>query len=474
MPPARCSRCDSGPEKRSATWPAGRPAVSRPPGCPAQGEAQFGTYALLVSMRSRRTYVGKFWSGPIKERLRKHFATVLDPTQKDGRWLYGGLRSAGIHNYFMLPLKTYAGKVDCDADEKLIIRRTHRPGETLNTCVHTKYPEGATINFVRQRTRVVRTAKQKISALFCNPNRVAVCVDEAECRCDDSLDRELPRRDGHVCFRTTELHGKYSDLNRSLKATPRQAAETADYLLSGTTDFLNQLNLFETVSVAAIRKLLPWKCNVDGSSYLLVENFTDEIFFVAVCGADGLVVQVTWHRFIWLLQRLDAFSTAHGRDKQSIFEHLLRVVNRLLAWYLLVTRDYWIMPYTVQDAIRFCFSLIDELFASPLDVNLDSAVFCTPYAEDVCFGAFFDNSYRILWHLCALGNPIYTVAHIRKCLDHALFSTICTTRKPARIRRADSTLLGEVGLSGGFCVLQKKKFRFLAPQSALGFVDRYD
>ncbi|KAK3277898.1 hypothetical protein CYMTET_14124 [Cymbomonas tetramitiformis] len=158
-------------------------------------------------------------------------------------------------------------------------------------CVNTKCPEGATRNFVRQRTRVVRTAKQKISALFCNLNRVAVCVDEADCRCD-SLDRELPRRDGHVCFRTTELHGKFSDFNRSLKDTPRQANETADYLvLTGTTDFLNQLNLFETVSVAAIRKLLPWKCNVDGSSYLLVENFTEEIFFVAVCGANGLVVQ---------------------------------------------------------------------------------------------------------------------------------------------------------------------------------------
>ncbi|KAK3233812.1 hypothetical protein CYMTET_55923 [Cymbomonas tetramitiformis] len=214
-------------------------------------------------------------------------------------------------------------------------------------------------------------------------------------------------------------------MNRSPKDSPRHTVGNCDFLLASTSDYLRQFKHFETVSMAALRKLLPWQCSVEGAHYAVVENVTEDTFFVAICGAAGLVVQ-----------------------------------------------DYWISPYAKQDALRFCFSLIDELFASPLDFNLDSAVFCTPYAEDTCFGAI-DNSYRILWHFMALGNPIYTLAHIRKCLDHALFSAR-STRKPVRVvlitphwERWDEREGVEL-----VCLLKAKKFAFLAPQSALGFKDR--
>ncbi|KAK3271818.1 hypothetical protein CYMTET_19860 [Cymbomonas tetramitiformis] len=353
--------------------------------------------------------------------------------------------------------------------------------EALNTsvmkgfllqCVDAKFAEGATRNFVRRRVRVVRTAKRKISDVFCNLSKVSLCTDNAYCRCD-RLSADLPRRNGHVCFRTTELSGEFLPLNRSLRDTPAQIEETADFLLASTTDFLSQLTFFETVSTAAIRRLLPWQCSVDGGARVtVIENFSDETFFVAVCGAEGLKVQVTWHRFIFLLKRLDACGVARGRAKTAVTELIRELVRRLCAWSQLVTQDYWITPYFVQDAIRFCFSLLDELFASPLDVSLNSAMFCTPYSEDTVFGSI-DNAYRFLWHVLALGNPIYTVSHIRKCIAHAILSAR-TTRKPVRVvlvvpywERWDECDGVEL-----VCLLQKKKFKFLAPQSALGFADR--
>ncbi|KAK3255688.1 hypothetical protein CYMTET_35144 [Cymbomonas tetramitiformis] len=95
-----------------------------------EGE-RYGTY-VLGSVLTRRTYVGKFWSGK-RERLTKHFECVLKTNKPGGKKLYGGLRAKGVHNYFMLPLGLYKSKRDCNADEKLIITRTQRAESTLNT-----------------------------------------------------------------------------------------------------------------------------------------------------------------------------------------------------------------------------------------------------------------------------------------------------------------------------------------------------
>ncbi|KAK3262517.1 hypothetical protein CYMTET_28635 [Cymbomonas tetramitiformis] len=92
---------------------------------------KYGTY-VLASVLTRRTYVGKFWSGS-RERLTKHIECVLKTEKRGGRKLYGFLRAAGVHNFFMLPLATYRSKGDCDADERLIISQTQRLENTLNT-----------------------------------------------------------------------------------------------------------------------------------------------------------------------------------------------------------------------------------------------------------------------------------------------------------------------------------------------------
>ncbi|KAK3238416.1 hypothetical protein CYMTET_51569 [Cymbomonas tetramitiformis] len=95
-----------------------------------EGE-RYGTY-VLGSVLTRITYVGKFWSGK-RERLTKHFECVLQTDKAGGKKLYGGLRAKGMHNYFMLPQGVYKSKSDCNIDETLIIRRTQRLENTLNT-----------------------------------------------------------------------------------------------------------------------------------------------------------------------------------------------------------------------------------------------------------------------------------------------------------------------------------------------------
>ncbi|KAK3232647.1 hypothetical protein CYMTET_57000 [Cymbomonas tetramitiformis] len=95
-----------------------------------EGE-RYGTY-VLGSAITGRTYVGKFWSGK-RERLTKHIECVLQTQKKGEKKLYGGLRARGVHNFFMLPLGVYKSKSDCNADEKLIISRTQRSENTLNT-----------------------------------------------------------------------------------------------------------------------------------------------------------------------------------------------------------------------------------------------------------------------------------------------------------------------------------------------------
>ncbi|KAK3270703.1 hypothetical protein CYMTET_20916 [Cymbomonas tetramitiformis] len=186
-------------------------------------------------------------------------------------------------------------------------------------------------------------------------------------------------------------------------------------------------------------------------------------------------IEITWDRFVTLLQRLDAFSTACEHAKQPLEDLFLQTIRRVFAWSGCVTQDNWITPYPKQDSLRFCFSLKLELFASILDFNLKSSIFCTPYPEDRVFGTI-DNSYRFLWHFCSLGNPVYTNAHIRRCIAHALLSAK-TTRLPSR-----TVLIVPHGPGWGkweeqegvnlVCLLQKNKFAFLAPQSALGFKDR--
>ncbi|KAK3252988.1 hypothetical protein CYMTET_37738 [Cymbomonas tetramitiformis] len=95
------------------------------------GRVKYGTY-VLASPLTRRTYVGKFWRGSV-DRMKKHVRTTLDTGSRGGKKLYGGLRTRGIHTYFMLPLRTYRSKGDCNADEKVIIKRTQRSEDTLNT-----------------------------------------------------------------------------------------------------------------------------------------------------------------------------------------------------------------------------------------------------------------------------------------------------------------------------------------------------
>ncbi|KAK3248054.1 hypothetical protein CYMTET_42466 [Cymbomonas tetramitiformis] len=660
------------------------------------GGARFGTY-VLASQMTGRTYVGKFWGGP-EERLRAHFRALVDTDRKGGKRLYGTWRSRGMHTLFMLPLRTYTSKGDCDADEKLIIRRTQRAENSLNTigvrrrdgrgrrkgraelvrhvrrrgrnmrerargavcgqrkygkvtvqgynggaldqalrrlckgqqvaagewvvdhspgcwsytdwtavklqygqsrlrlsnsertlsgtlrqllpvlkkenaklrfskivksdkdfwaremlkklvrrprnwkvipkltldrvvrlwraapnvvnaahlarcraalggvarkvhdfaikhvylcrvslpvevptalvlevalrCVNAKYPVGATRSFVRERTRVVRVAQAKVLDLFTNLNRSTLCIDvDAECRCGE-LPEDLPRRGGHVCFRTTELTGNFEQLNCSLKTAVWEDRErNADGILQSVSEFVRQFRRHSAIGDNALQQLLPWKGSIQEEWVTAVLDVTDEKLFVALCGTRGLIVQVLWDRFVFLIQRVDAFATARGR-KLPLISILREVLERLYAWSKLITQDYWITPYSKQDALRFCFSLCDELFASPLDVNCNSRMFCTPYPVDAVFGAV-ENAYRILWHVCALGNPIYTLAHIRKCLTHAVLSAK-TSRLPVRIafivpywRKWDE--MEGVELVG---LLTKGKFSFLAPQSALGFKDR--
>ncbi|KAK3285733.1 hypothetical protein CYMTET_6676 [Cymbomonas tetramitiformis] len=90
------------------------------------------------------------------------------------------------------------------------------------------------------------------------------------------------------------------------------------------------------------------------------------------------------------------------------------VAKRMLFWVESITRDYWIMPYPDQDVLREVLTLTDEMFATPFDMNVNASAFLTPYPEDSIFGAGVD------------------------------------------------TLMQ----------LARNRFKFMAPQSALGYVDK--
>ncbi|KAK3281905.1 hypothetical protein CYMTET_10328 [Cymbomonas tetramitiformis] len=191
----------------------------------------------------------------------------------------------------------------------------------LYRCVDQKYKEGAVRTFVKKRTGVVRTGSLKILDIFKNTGRAARCVETAECNCS-GMPLDLPRKHGHVCFWTGELEGVFARLNRSLKDTPTMQAATEDDVLKGVSAYLSQFNGMREISDTALRSLFPWRGTVDGRPLNVVLDVTDCILFVAVCGDNGLLVQIKWDRFIFLLKRLDAYRTVRGLLRNNKFAFL--------------------------------------------------------------------------------------------------------------------------------------------------------
>ncbi|KAK3251403.1 hypothetical protein CYMTET_39258 [Cymbomonas tetramitiformis] len=347
--------------------------------------------------------------------------------EKGGKKLYGGLRARGMHNYFMLPLGVYRSRSDCDDDErenarlrfstievadryawakaevkKLVRRPWHwkmAPKLSCDKLVRI-WQSAATVVGGSGWTWVVWAAQTKIQDVFTKLGKVAAYVEEATCTCSQ-LDASLPRREGHVCFRTTELTGKFQLLNKSLKDTPSGGGLSTEDVLSSSASFLRQFRGLHSISYNSLRGLFPMTFLISGVRVLVYFNVFKDTLYVALGGTTGLRVQVTWECFLILMQRLDAYRIALEVEKLPIQEIMLRVTERLFAASSRVTQDHWITPYAKQDNLNFCFTLSDELFASILDFNLKSCIFCTPYVEDCFFGT--KNKFAFLAPQSALG-----------------------------------------------------------------------
>ncbi|KAK3234394.1 hypothetical protein CYMTET_55336 [Cymbomonas tetramitiformis] len=332
--------------------------------------------------------------------------------------------------------------------------------------------------FVRKRTMPVLTSSMKLRDLFCNFRERTLLKDPPPCLCH-LASNELPRVDGHVCVRTTDLHtGPLAILNRNLKDTPVVKVNFVKDMERACTEFAVQFSgVAKTVGDQALLRMLPVTLVPDeGEEQVTLSHAVQRVGgkllrWVELRNSEGSMVQRTlYERFEVLLRRLAVWK---GLGVHVDFLELLRyVAKRMLFWNQRVTRDYWITDYQDQNVLRRVLHLLVECFGSPFDFNLDATFFFTPYKEDEMFGAGVD-AYSFLWHFCSLANPIYTVERIWQTVQHAVRSarTAKTTSRTVIIAPSWKDWTEETGVYR-LMQLAKHKFKFVAPQAALGYVDK--
>ncbi|KAK3243600.1 hypothetical protein CYMTET_46755 [Cymbomonas tetramitiformis] len=297
-------------------------------------------------------------------------------------------------------------------------------------------------NFVKRRTMPVMTSAVKLRNFFCNFKELALLKKRPECLCH-MASGDLPRVDGHVCARTTQLRtGPLAVLNKNLKDTPVTKVNFGESMEKAFTEYAVQFSgAASRVQDDAVLQLLPVTLAVDDCRYCMwrTATYTGGVLqqWVELRDEDvKLIFRVRLERFNRLLLRLVVWGEV--RDSSTFLDLCEVVAKRMLFWVESVTRDYWITPYPDQDELREVLTLTDEMSATPFDMNVNAAAFFTPYPEDSIFGAGVD-TYAHWWFTMGLANPIYTVERITQTLEHAL---------------------------------AKYRFKFLAPQSALGYVDK--
>ncbi|KAK3240709.1 hypothetical protein CYMTET_49464 [Cymbomonas tetramitiformis] len=346
-------------------------------------------------------------------------------------------------------------------------------------------------HFIIRRTSIVQTRGRKLTDLFCNFRDIAALPTSPPCMCH-TASPFLPRNsEGHVCARTTDLNDPTLShiLSRSLKDTPTYAVNYHTAAADAGLSYLSQFAAFSSRNEDEdLDRFLPLGFDEKGTTYRAERNTVRSVqkkrvngrvtavecwtkWFVVKC-AGRLVMRIFWTRLKWLLMRLAAVNVEDAQPDSVVVGHIIYTAKRMVFWVTHITRDYWINPYPDQNAIRFVFSLRAELFGTPFDVNENCTLFFTPYTEDTIFGAGLD-AHSFWWRLMALGNPLYTRRRIRQAIEHALDSAR-GTKQPVRILLTvpaweDYTLTPFVHR---MMQLKKHAYKFLAPQSALGYEDR--
>ncbi|KAK3284855.1 hypothetical protein CYMTET_7522 [Cymbomonas tetramitiformis] len=345
-------------------------------------------------------------------------------------------------------------------------------------------------NFVTRRTTVVQTRTRKLDSTFCNFRELAARTTAPPCMCH-TASPSLPRdEEGHVCARTTDLSDTVlAPLAHSLKDTPAFSIDCQESAREACLDYVNVFAGYSTkCEDEKVDAILPLLFEVEGCSYNAVKSSERTLQAKKVKGVatsieqwtvwftvrrgNCLVMRVLWTRMKRLVARLAAMETSGAVATGSLRGYLIFIAQRMVFWVDHITRDYWIFPYPDQDVLRSVLTLTAELFATPFDVNLKSTVFFTPYEEDTAFAAGLD-AHSYWWQLMAFGNPLYT----RRCILRAIQHAVDSARGARTAVRIVLTVPAwedytKIPFVHRFLQLKRDVFRFLAPQSALGYEDR--
>ncbi|KAK3280685.1 hypothetical protein CYMTET_11480 [Cymbomonas tetramitiformis] len=331
-------------------------------------------------------------------------------------------------------------------------------------------------NFVKRRTMPVMTSAVKLRDFFCNFKELALLKKRRECLCH-MASSDLPRVDGHVCARTTQLRsGPLAVLNKNLKDTPVTKVNFGESMERAFTEYAVQFaGAASRVQDDVVLQLLPVTLTVDDRRLCMWRSATTTggvlQHWVEPRDEDvKLIFRVKLERFNRLLLRLVVWGEVG--DSNTFLDLCQVVAKRMLFWVESVTRDYWITPYPDQDVLREVLTLSDEMFATPFDMNVNAAAFFTPYPEDSIFGAGVD-TYAHWWFTMGLANPIYTVERIVQTLEHAV-SSAKMAKTPMRIAVICPAWRDWTAMEGVYRLMQfaRHRFKFMAPQSALGYVDK--
>ncbi|KAK3280225.1 hypothetical protein CYMTET_11931 [Cymbomonas tetramitiformis] len=251
-------------------------------------------------------------------------------------------------------------------------------------------------NFVRRRTMPVMTSTVKLRDFFCNFRELTMLKERPECLCHMAAP-ELPRVDGHVCARTTQLTtGPLAVLNKNLKDTPVTTVNFEESMEKASTDYAVQFaGAAQRVQDATVWQLLPVTLTVDArtlSLWLTVMSTRGVLqHWVELRDEEAkLIFRVHFERFNRLLLRLVVWGEV--KKDCTLLELCKVVARRMLFWVSRITRDYCITPYSDQDVLRSVLNLTDEMLGTPFDMNVNAAAFFTPYPEDRVFGAGVDTS----------------------------------------------------------------------------------
>ncbi|KAK3287920.1 hypothetical protein CYMTET_4598 [Cymbomonas tetramitiformis] len=331
-------------------------------------------------------------------------------------------------------------------------------------------------NFVRRRTMPVMTSAVKLRDFFCNFKELTLLKKRPECLCHMASE-DFPRVDGHVCARTTRLRsGPLAVLNRNLKDTPVMKVNFGESMEKAFTEYAVQFaGAASRVQDEAVLQLLPVTLTVDDRRLCMWHTVTRTTgvlqHWVELRDENvKLIFRVKFERFNRLLLRLVVWGEVE--EKSTLLELCEAVAKRMLFWVERITRDYWITPYPDQDVLRETLALTDEMFATPFDMNVNAAAFFTPYQEDSIFGAGVD-TYAHWWFTMGLANPIYTLERIVQTLEHAVNSAKMA-KVPMRIVVICPAWRNWAAMEGVCRLMQfaRHRFKFMAPQSALGYVDK--